>query len=436
MGIRYAKSDGLSIAYEVLDGAGPTLFVSPIISHISAAGVLPAMERFYERLCRVACVVRYDPRGVGLSDLPAHAPTLDDYVADLEAVRAAVGVECATFVATGSPTGLAYAMRHPGHVDRLVLLNVPCCDARDPEGTVGHPPLAPWQEWAALFQADTEGLLETLVASALGHDVDPREEAFKRFFRMSWSPSAAAARMASAQNLDLRGELRTLQLPTLVVQSRENDFCPVEHGRYLAARLPQAEYLELESSANMVWLKDDCLPEIARALEAFLTGEVRATADQDVVTVLYTDIVDSTGHQRARGEGAWRGVRQQFEGDSRRIIEHRAGRVIQFLGDGVLAAFPVPGEGLHAARSLVAAARAQGFEIRAGLHTGQVVQNGTEYSGLCLTVAARVMGQAGAGEILTTTTVQDLVEGFGFQFAPLGEVTLKGIGPRALVRLQ
>src|SRR5262249_10028894 len=148
---------------------------------------------------------------------------------------------------------------------------------------------------------------------------------------------------------------------------------------------------------------------IVTAIEEFLTGAVSHTADRVMATVLFTDIVGSTAAQRSRGDEAWRDLRKTFEANSQRIVDQFGGRVVQFTGDGAMAAFPAASQALRAARLLAADARALGVEIRAGVHAGEAYAVEAQLFGTCVTVAARVSAQARAGEIFTTETVQDLV---------------------------
>jgi class 3 adenylate cyclase len=109
--------------------------------------------------------------------------------------------------------------------------------------------------------------------------------------------------------------------------------------------------------------------------------------------------------------------------------------VVEVLGDGVLAEFPAPGEALRATQALVEAAGAQGLQVRAGLHAGEVYQVGERLLGICVNAAARVSDQADATEVMATDIVRSLVEGGDFRFEDAGEFDLKGIGLRRLVRL-
>ena len=106
----------------------------------------------------------------------------------------------------------------------------------------------------------------------------------------------------------------------------------------------------------------------------------------------------------------------------------RTGRNLEFTGDGTMAVFDAPTRALRCAFELVAAARELGIEIRAGIHTGEVEHlSGGDLGGLAVHLAARVMAEAGAGEVLVSSTVRDLVVGSGIVFTPRGTRALKGI---------
>ena len=134
---------------------------------------------------------------------------------------------------------------------------------------------------------------------------------------------------------------------------------------------------------------------ILTAIEEFLTGSVVHTADRVMTTVLFTDIVDSTAAQQRsetrRGARCARASRPTRGGSS----EQFGGRVVQFTGDGVMAAFPAASQALRAARALAEDARGLGVAIRAGVHAGEAYTVEDQLFGTCVTVAARVAAQAG-----------------------------------------
>jgi class 3 adenylate cyclase len=210
---------------------------------------------------------------------------------------------------------------------------------------------------------------------------------------------------------------------------------PVEHGRYFAAQMPSARYIELDTDAHVPYVDDATADQMAAAIEEFLTGNVVHSAERRFATILFTDIVDSTARQKRSGDEAWRGILTAHHADAARIVEQFGGRIVEVLGDGVLAAFAAPGEGLRAAQGMLAASQNRGIQLRAGLQAGEVYEVGDRLLGICVNTASRVAAEAASGEILTTELVQGLVEGSGFAFSEAGEFELKGIGRRRLLRL-
>jgi class 3 adenylate cyclase len=254
-------------------------------------------------------------------------------------------------------------------------------------------------------------------------------------FKATASPSSFEALWRGIVDLDLRPLLKQIACPTLVLHARGDRHHPVAHGRYMAEHVPGARYLELDTDFHVPGADPAISDQITTAIEELLTGGIHHTAERRFATLLFTDIVGSTSQQREHGDRAWQEVLEGHEASTRRLVEQFGGRVVEFEGDGSMAAFPVAGEALRAARAMVAAAREQGIRLRAGLHAGEVSESGGRLFGICISVAARVAAQAGADHVLATELVQGLVEGSDLEFSPLGEVELKGIGPRRLVRL-
>jgi class 3 adenylate cyclase len=181
------------------------------------------------------------------------------------------------------------------------------------------------------------------------------------------------------------------------------------------------------------------LPHLQEGIEQFINGlpssQIEGSSARAISTILFTDIVASTEQQSKLGDRVWTEKISAFEANSTKIVEQCRGKVIRFTGDGVKAAFEVPGDGLRAARLLVQDASALGHPIRVGLHTGEVQWSDEDLHGMAVNIASRVADQADAGEVLTTTVTQGIVEGGNYAFTDWGETDLKGIVTRKLVRL-
>ena len=149
--------------------------------------------------------------------------------------------------------------------------------------------------------------------------------------------------------------------------------------------------------------------------------------DRTLATVLFADIVDSTGRAHAMGDRAWRKLLDAYHQAVRGVIERWNGRNIEFTGDGVMAVFDAPTRALRCGFELVEAARGLDVEIRAGLHTGEIERRETGVGGIAVHIAARLLGSAAPGRVVVTSTVRDLVTGTDLSFTPLGPTSLRGV---------
>jgi class 3 adenylate cyclase len=163
-------------------------------------------------------------------------------------------------------------------------------------------------------------------------------------------------------------------------------------------------------------------------IEEFLTG-VRPLPEVDRVlaTVLFTDIVGSTERAAALGDRAWRELLDAHHDVARREIARHRGRLVELVGDGLLATFDGPARAIRCAGAIRDGVRRLGLDVRAGLHTGEVELAGDAVRGIAVHIGARVAALAGAGEVLVSSTVKDLVAGSGLGFVDRGVHALKGV---------
>jgi class 3 adenylate cyclase len=129
--------------------------------------------------------------------------------------------------------------------------------------------------------------------------------------------------------------------------------------------------------------------------------------------VLFTDMVASTQHAAAAGDDRWRAVLHRFGEITADLTQGFGGTVVKSTGDGYLATFDGPTQAIRCAEALRADAERLGIEIRAGIHTGECEVFDADIGGIAVPIAARIVGEAGAGEILVSRTVRDLVVGSG-----------------------
>ncbi|MBI5104276.1 MAG: alpha/beta fold hydrolase [Solirubrobacterales bacterium] len=430
---RWARSGDANIAYRVLgDGPMDLLFLGGFISHIEVLLEEPGLRRWWDRLGEMTRVILMDRRGSGLSD-PLDGPyALADEVRDVEAVLDAVGTERAVLQSygAGGPLAIEFAARHPERVLALVLYASIVASIRDHEVVWAEDPEERQERFERLI--DEWGTGANLHAMAPSAADDERiREWLGRLERQSMTPRGVRLLSENLASVDVRAHLPNLRVPTLVLHRTGDRLIDVRHSRYLAEHVPGARLVELpgEDSLPMVGDMDALLGEI----EEFLTGSRRRRGgmQRKLLTILFTDVVDATGHAARLGDGRWRDLLAAHDAAVRREVERFGGREVKTVGDGFLAAFDgPPSEALRCARGVVTATGAIGLRVRAGLHTGECELMGDDVGGMAVHIAARVCDLAGPGEVVTSGTVYGTVVGSGLEFEFRGGHALRGVPGR------
>jgi class 3 adenylate cyclase len=226
--------------------------------------------------------------------------------------------------------------------------------------------------------------------------------------------------------LDVRSLLPAIRVPTLVLHCRGDALYPVAHGRFIAEHIRDARFVELPGSDHFGFVENG--ERVAGEIEEFVTGRRSShVGDRRLATLLMTDVVGSTQRLAEIGDSRWRALLEAHDRVLRDLVERHRGRVVDTAGDGCLAMFDGPRDALFAADAIECEAGTLGLAVRAGVHTGEIEQRGDGIAGIAVHIAARVSALAGAGEILTTRTVRDLVAGSGITMSERGTHTLKGV---------
>ena len=267
-------------------------------------------------------------------------------------------------------------------------------------------------------------LLDLVAPSKVGDE--PFRQWWARYQRLGSSPGMIVQTRRMLDETDVRDVLSSIRVPTLVLHRADNTFVRVEHGRYLAEHIPGARYVEVAGSDYFAFLGNTemFLDEIARFVKG-LSGA--PDTDRVLATVLFTDIVGSTQQASDLGDRRWAELLGAHHAVVRRELERFRGHEVDTAGDGFFATFDGPARAVRCALAVRDAVGALDLEIRAGLHTGEVELANGETRGLAVHIGQRVLGEAGAGEVLVSSTVKDLVAGSGIEFQDRGLAELKGI---------
>ena len=418
--IRYARSGGVSIAYQVIgEGEVDLVYVPSFVSNLVYAWETPYWRGFYERLAERFRLILFDKRGTGLSDLGGQFPVLETRMDDVRAVLDAVGSPGAVLLGAHDGCSMAsfYAATYPERTRALVLFH-----------PVAHIPEAQTEEtrkelgqlrdnWGTQELAD-----EILAEGSPSLAGDPEFRAwFANWLRVGASPSVAYALNRAWFETDLRDVLPSIRVPTLVLYRDVHS----EPARDVADRIPGAKTTRVSGTDFLgIWLS----PEIPEEVERFVAGEpVAEVPDSVLATVLFTDIVGSSARAAELGDRAWRELLERHHALVRRELARYRGEEKDTAGDGFFATFDGPARAIRCAHAIVDGVRTLGLEIRAGVHTGECEVHEGKVAGLAVVIGARVASAAPGGEVLVSQTVKDLVAGAGIAFEQRGEHELKGV---------
>ena len=435
---RYAPTpDGLYIAYQAF-GSGPDLVaVIGGPGDTEAAWAWPALAQFMTRLASFTRLIRLDNRGTGQSD-PVNPDTwgsLEAFAQDILAVLDELGVERTALLANNISGSIPmfFAATYPDRVSALILDGCYARFTRDDDYPMGLPheilqrALDQVGDPERVKQGDlgTEVAIEMLAPSYAADDEFIAH--YRRVGRAS-SPGPKYAKLSAERYMlsDVRPLLGSIRAPTLVLCRADDQFAGPRHSEYLAQHIAGAKLVVLPGRDNLTYIGDT--DAVLGEIEEFLTGvRHQPEFDRVLATVLFTDIVGSTDRAAEVGDRRWRDLLDRHDAIAREEIERLRGQFVKSTGDGIVATFDGPARGIRCAQAITRRTADLGLDVRSGLHTGEIEQRGDDVHGLAVHVAQRVSALAGAGEVLVSRTVVDLVAGSDIQFEDHGEHELKGV---------
>jgi pimeloyl-ACP methyl ester carboxylesterase/DNA-binding CsgD family transcriptional regulator len=273
--IRFCTSrDGTRIAYAIC-GAGPPLVWAPHwVRHIKFDWISPVWRPWMMLLTRRHTVIRYDWRGCGLSDRDGVELSPARYLEDFEAVVRSAGVDRFTLLAMshGTRMSMSYAVHNPERVSRLILFGASPCG----RVALGQSAEQAEEEETRLkaiqlgWQTDNPAYGQFFTAL---HVPDATPEQFRSLgdlLRLTTSPANAVAIMRTFHRADVRDIVSKVACPTLVLHSRGDCIIPFDWGRAVAAQIPAARFLPLESRNHVLVDTEPAWPQLVEAIEDFL----------------------------------------------------------------------------------------------------------------------------------------------------------------------
>lgn len=431
-------SDGVRIAYAT-SGSGPPLVKSANwLSHLEFDWRSPVWRHWIDELSRDHTLVRYDERGCGLSDWIAHDFSIEAWVRDLESVVDTLGLERFPLlgISQGGPVAIAYAVRHPERVTHLVLYGTyargRAVRAKTQDELDEHEALLILiRLW---WGQDDPTFRQIFAQRFIPGGSDEQQRWFNDLCRVSASAENAARFRRAFGEINVTELLPRVPVPTLVLHAIDDQSVPIDEGRTLAAGIPGARFVPLESTNHILLEDEPAWPRFLEAIRSFLGVARHAVRrdNQSLRTILFTDIEASTAMTRQLGDERARALFRRHEEDVRELVELHGGGEMKHLGDGVMASFQSAVRAVECAVAIQHAAKRLSveeglpFRVRAGVHAGDPIAEGGDLHGISVIAASRTADHATGGEILVSDVVRQLVAGKGFVFAARDSFVPKG----------
>jgi class 3 adenylate cyclase/pimeloyl-ACP methyl ester carboxylesterase len=430
---QYARSGEVHIAYQVVgEGELDLVWIPSLAHHVELSWENPPVARFLVRIAELGRLVVFDKRGTGMSDRVSSDTTLETRMDDIRAVMDAAGSERAVVCALGEggPLAMLFAATYPERTDGLVLINSSPRLVRSAE--------FPWLPSRGEQEQNIEEMMRKwgspgqreLLAMGNPDMAEDERVAFARALRLSVSPGAMGEYMRMNLDVDVRGVLDSIRVPTLVLHRTELARLDIRGARYLAEQIHGARLVELpgRNFAPAVGDVEALFAEIERFCADIRSGEwEELETDRMLATVLFTDIVGSTEKMAELGDRGWRELLDGHHTAVRRQLSRFRGIEMDTAGDGFFARFDGPARAIHCAQAITDDVREFGLDVRAGLHTGECELHDGKVAGIAVSIGARIAGAAEPGEVLVSSTVKDLVAGSGLGFEDRGTRELKGV---------
>ena len=435
--VRITWNDGFAIAYQVVGSAPRDLVYLPgFESNVELMWDIPIYRHFLEELASFSRLITVDRRGAGCSDRlpPGVSPTLEEIADDVLAAMGAANSPHATLFATQEAAfpAMLLAATHPSQVDGLVLFGASPSWARSDE-LPDEWSAERWETQHRSVERSTnatdfaDGYIRSAAPSLFGDEAAKR--ALAGLFLNTAGIGAATAESKMFSELDLRDTLPSIAAPTLVLRRKDDEVTAASSARFLAEHVQRGEFVEIAGRDSLPWIGDQ--QPVLEAVQRFMGAERSApVSDRRLASILFTDIVDSTGRATALGDAGWARVLGDHNRAVRDALAGYGGTEVDTAGDGFFATFDGPAQAVRCAVAICRATADLGISVRAGVHTGEVETIEGKPGGAAVIVGARVAATAGPDQVLVSQTVKDLVAGSGLSFEDAGEHELKGVPDR------
>jgi class 3 adenylate cyclase/pimeloyl-ACP methyl ester carboxylesterase len=270
-----AASDGVNLAYATVGSGPPIVMGASWLTHLEFDWQNPYSRHYFSLLSRDHMLIRYDPRGSGLSDWDVADISFEAFVADMATVIDAVGTESFPVFAMSQAVSvaIAYSVRHPGRVSKLILCGG-YARGRRKRGSARE--VAESDALITLIEkgwgSDNPAFRQMLTSIFLPDATDKEVSYFNKLQKISTNAANAVRFRRVFDDFDVTGLLDQISVPTLVLHSRNDAAAPLQESRILASRIHGARFVALESNNHFLLENEPAWPTFVREVKAFLAS--------------------------------------------------------------------------------------------------------------------------------------------------------------------
>jgi class 3 adenylate cyclase len=425
-----STSDGVAIAYWTM-GDGPALIIPPVLvsSHLELEWQIPSRRASLEGLSHGARVVRYDCRGMGMSQRDTIDFSLEAAFSDLDAVVDRLGLEKFAILRLPNSGTLpfAYAAARPERVTHLVIWEGHQIDDRDP------PRSDQIDAIESVLDRDWDLYVKIRARIMAGWD-GSNAPILEDILRETHTPESMRQVNRHLATADATPFLADIKAPTMVlyrVGLRQREM----HGRLFASRIADANLVALRTTSIGPYPNSTAVESILEFVnpDVIWSGEAHAeTLGNDLRVILFTDLEKHSAMMQRLGDERGRAVLREHEVITREALAAYGGSEVKTMGDSFMASFGSATRALECAIAIQKAFAArnetaeEALSVRVGLSAGEPIAEDDDLFGSSVILAARIADQAQGGEIVLANVVRELAAGKGFLFADRGEIVLRG----------
>jgi pimeloyl-ACP methyl ester carboxylesterase/AraC-like DNA-binding protein len=411
---QYTKSGRINIAYQVF-GSGPIdmVYIPGWVSNIDLMWDCPELVHFFEQLAKVARIILFDKRGTGLSDRVVDLSTLEERMDDIRAVMDAVGSQKAVLFghSEGGSVSALFAATYPNRTISLITFGVFAKRRYS-----AHYPWAPTDEerqkvYDMIDNSWGSGEME-LQSLAPSKAKDKQfMEWLANYFRSGASPSAAMVLTKMNTEVDIIDILGSIKVPTLIMQRSHDIDVKIEEGRFIAARIEGAKFVEFSGSDHLFWSGNT--EEILSEIKAFLkTMKPIKNYKKQLLTFIKAEI--EVPEKRFADV---HGIIGQYIGQFR-------GRIVRFQNHKFVAIFEGPSKATHCSLALMNAVMLKNARLKVGICIREAAIDEVDLAGDRTELEFdQLLSQAAFNQVIITQTAKNLLSGAGLNFKPYSSET-------------